>query len=391
MIRLKSYVIAFVCLIMLSSTYAQQPSSADGPQDLNPLLEPIRNQYHLPALAAAVIIDNKIVALGATGLRKIGTDINVTVDDQFHLGSCTKAMTATLSGILVEQGKLKWQTTLKEAFPDMLNNMHPDYHDVTLEQLLSHRAGLPGADQSWPTGKSFMDIHKLPGEPMQQRLEYTKLMLCQPPVAKPGTQFIYSNAGYAIAGAMAERAVNKPWETLMQEMIFDPLDMKTAGFGAMGTPDKIDQPWQHQTVKTFLIKEELKAVTPGPYSDNPPAIGPAGTVHCSIKDWAQFIMIHLQGEKEDSKLLTQKTIQELHAPTSNGDYALGWGITNRDWAGGRALTHAGSNNMNFSVVWMAPERNFAVLVVSNQGGGKVDEACDKAAGALINTFLQNKD
>ena len=391
MIRLKPFVIAFICLIMLSPTYAQQQSSDNAPKDLNPLLEPIRNQYHLPALAAAVIVDGKIAGLGATGVRKIGTDTNVTLDDQFHLGSCTKAMTATLIGILVEQGKLQWQTTLKEAFPDMLNDMCPDYYEVTLEQLLSHRAGLPGANQSWPNGKSFMDMHKLPGEPMQQRLEYAKMMLSQPPVAKPGTQFIYSNAGYAIAGVIAEQTMNKPWETLMQEMIFTPLGMKTAGFGAMGTPGKIDQPWQHQTIKTLFGKEKLSAVTPGPYSDNPPAIGPAGTVHCSVKDWTQFIMIHLQGEKEDTKLLTQKTIQKLHAPTSNGDYALGWSTTNRDWAGGRALTHAGSNNMNFSVVWIAPERHFAVLVVSNQGGGKVDEACDKAAGALINTFLQNKD
>ncbi len=391
MVRLKLYVIASVILTMLGSAYSEQQSPTNVSKDLKSLLEPIRKQYNLPALAALVIVDGNIAGLGATGLRKIGTDSHSTIDDQFHLGSCTKAMTATLVGILVEQDKLQWQTTLKEAFPDLLDDMHPAYHDVTLEQLLAHRGGFPPAHQSWPIGKTFMDVHKLSGEPMQQRFEYIKLMLRQPPVAKPGSQFMYSNAGYSIAGVMAERVTNKPWETLMREMIFAPLGMKTAGFGAMGTSGKMDQPWQHKTVKKLFGKDKLQPVAPGPFSDNPSAIGPGGTVHCSIEDWAQFIMLHLQGEKEDTKLLTKETIQKLHTPALNDHYALGWGVTQRDWAGGRALSHAGSNNMNFAVVWMAPKRNFAVLVVSNQGGGKVEKACDDTAGLLIKQFLRPKD
>jgi hypothetical protein len=61
-----------------------------------------------------------------------------------------------------------------------------------------------------------------------------------------------------------------------------------------------------------------------------------------------------------------------------------------DWAGGRVLTHTGSNGMNFAVVWMAPKRDFAVLVVSNQGKGEVAKACDEAAWTLIKEFLLNK-
>jgi len=388
---MRKFCIILVVYLTFSCPIWGDPNNfSAGPRDIQPLLEPIRTQYNLPALAAVVIHKGGIEAVGATGFRKIDSDIKATSHDQFHIGSCTKAMTATLVGMLIENEKLQWDMTLAEAFPDMAKNMHPDYHNVTLEHLLAHRAGLHPSDQSWPKGKSFNDLHKLPGSPMQQRLEYTRMMLRQPPVAKPGTKYIYSNAGYAIAGVMAEQAMNKPWETLMQEMLFGPLNMKTAGFGAMGSPGKIDQPWQHKTVN-FLIIQKHVAVEPGRFSDNPPVIGPAGTVHCSIEDWAHFIAIHLQGEREDTKLLKKETFQQLHTPAFDGDYAAGWLVTKRDWAGGTARTHAGSYGMNFAVVWLAPHRNFAVLVASNQGGGKVEQACDDTAGLLIEHFLLNKN
>ncbi len=66
---------------------------------------------------------------------------------------------------------------------------------------------------------------------------------------------------------------------------------------------------------------------------------------------------------------------------------MGWAAAQRGWAGGTALTHAGSNTMNFAVVWMAPKRNFAVLVATNQGGDVAPQACDEAAGMLIRRFL----
>jgi len=130
-------------------------------KNLGPLLEPIREKYDLPALAGAVILQGRTTAWGVTGVRKIGSDVKVTSNDKFHIGSCTKAMTATIIAMLVERGKLKWETTLIEAFPDMADDMCPDYRDVTLKHILAHRGGLPSANRSWPKGKSFMDMHNL--------------------------------------------------------------------------------------------------------------------------------------------------------------------------------------------------------------------------------------
>jgi CubicO group peptidase (beta-lactamase class C family) len=380
----KKTVAAFLT-IMLSLGGSTEVLHA-GSKDLNEILEPIRKKYALPAMAGAIIIQGQTTAWGATGFRKNGNDVKVTSNDKFHIGSCTKAMTATIIAMLVERGKLRWDITLSAAFPDMAKEMYPDYRNVTLCHLLDHRGGLPPSNQSLPKGKSFMDMYNLPGSAMEQRLVYARMILRQEPEAKPGTKYIYSNAGYSIAGVIAEQVMKTPWEILMRTMLFEPLGMTTAGFGAMGSPGKIDQPWQHRMNNGKLI-----AVEPGRYSDNPPVLGPGGTVHCSVKDWAKFITVHLGGPKGEGDLLKSETFALLHTAGFGGDYASGWVVTKRDWAQGKVLRHAGSNTMNFAVVWMAPKRNFAVLVASNQGGGDVEKACDEACGTLIKEFLLKEE
>jgi CubicO group peptidase (beta-lactamase class C family) len=350
------------------------------------LLEPIRQRYDLPAMAAAVIVDGRTIVWDATGVRKAGSNVKVTPNDKFHIGSCTKAMTATLIAMLVEQDKLRWDITLSEALPDMTDEMHPDYRNVTLSHLLNHRGGLPSKYRSWPEGKSSTDMHNLEGSAMEQRLTYARMILREEPEARPGTKYIYSNAGYSIAGVIAEQSMKEPWERLMRTMLFEPLGMSTAGFGAMGTPGRIDEPWQH-----MIRDDELVAVEPGRLSDSPPVLGPGGAVHCSVSDWAKFVVAHLKCARGAGCLFKGDTFELLHTPGFGGDYASGWIVTRRDWGGGKVLTHAGSNNMSFAVVWMAPKRGFAVLVASNQDGGDVAKACDEACWMLITEFLLIED
>ena len=205
--------------------------------------------------------------------------------------------------------------------------------------------------------------------------------------AAPGEKFIYSNAGYAIAGAIAERAANTPWQKLISKVLFEPLGMKSAGFGAMGTPGKIDQPYQH-----VLKDGKLQPIGPGQMSDNPVVIGPAGRVHSSMADWAKFVAAHLSGPRgrECPIRLKRETWRALHAAPFDGNYAMGWSVAARDWGGGTVLTHAGSNPMSYSVIWPAPKRGFAGRVATNQGGGTAPKACDEAAAALIRAMLAGK-
>src|SRR5579864_4277324 len=371
----------FLCLAVAGFCLQGNPS----PRDLRSLLEPIRSRHDLPALAGAIVTSKGVQAIGVVGVRKYGAETPAGIDDQFHLGSDTKAMTATLLAMLVEEGKLSWDRTLEQIFPELAASMNPAYRKVTVEQMLAHRAGF--TDASWPQGKTFNDMYELPGPPREQRWAYVKMILQEPPVNEPGKTFLYSNRSYAVAGVIAEKIANTPWEALMQKRIFTPLKMSTCGFGAMGTPGKVDEPWQHRVAGT-----RHQPIEPGPRSDNPPVIGPAGTVHCSIGDWAKFIQAHLRGERGEPGLLKPETIKYLHTAPF-GDYGFGWGHAQRPWAGGLALTHTGSNTMNLAIVWMAPLKDFAVLVMTNQAdpGDVTFKACDEVEAALIQEFTKRRE
>jgi CubicO group peptidase (beta-lactamase class C family) len=373
-----------VIVVLAGAPNISDQKNPPAPENLNSLLEPILKKYDLPALAGAIVTSKGLLAVGAVGVRKYGTDTPVTVNDQFHLGSDTKAMTATMLATLVEEGKASWSGTLEQVFPDLTAKMDPAYRKVTLEQLLAHRAGF--TDESWPQGKTFKDMHDLPGTPREQRAAYVAMVLSERPVNQPGSTYLYSNRSYAVAGAIAEKVANDSWEDLMQKRLFRPLGMQSCGFGAMGTPGakhpkQIDQPWQHKLLLTFH-----RPIEPGPLADNPAVIGPAGTVHCSIVDWGKFITAHLRGEKGEAGILKPETFKRLHTPSFGGNYAFGWLVVDRPWAGGPALNHAGSNLQNFAIVWMAPAKDFAVIIMTNQGD--TFDACDATAAALIGHLSQ---
>lgn len=343
------------------------------------MLETIRVKHKFPALAAAVVVDGKIVATNAVGFRKHGAAGKVTAEDKFHIGSVTKSMTATVAAMLVEAGKISWTTTIEESFPEFKEMIHPDYRQATLEQLLANRGGAPGE----PPRDLWAKAWQATGTPAEQRLAFAKGILERKPDAKPGTKNIYSNAGFSIAGVMLEKAAGKSWEDLMRTMLFEPLGMTTAGFGAPASPGKIDQPWGHEE----KLLSAMTPVPPGPRADNPLAISPAGAVHCSLGDLAKYAAFHMAGERGESKLLKAESFKKLHTAVGGDDYALGWVVLKRPWANGRALMHNGSNTMFYVVVWMAPEKNSAVIVASNSGVDAAFSGCDEAVGKLIKQFF----
>lgn len=370
---MKSIVATALVVVCLSSV---RVGAEDTPsKDISALLAPVIQKHDVPGMAGAVVHDGKTVALGVAGVRTRGKPEQVAIADRFHIGSDTKAITAMLCGILVDEGKLRWDQTLGETFPE-LKSMHPRYRTVTLEQLLTNRSGAPGdltKDELWRK----LWQHK--GTPTSARRLLVESVTSKPPEANPGQKYIYSNAGFSIAGHMAEKVTGKSWEDLLRAKIFRPLGMTTAGFGPPGSRAKNDQPRGHQA--------DGSPVEPGPGADNPVAIGPAGIVHCSIGDWAKFVAANLPSSK--TKLVKPATLEKLHTPApGTPKYAMGWIIADgQPWAGGPALTHAGSNNMWFAVTWLAPAKDFAVLVACNQAD---DKACNDAVLALIADHFQRE-
>lgn len=381
---MKTLILGAILILLAAIAYlsgAPPEKSSPDPSAAGPVaqaLDGIRVKHNIPALAWAVVVGGEIVATDAVGHRRHGAPERVTADDRFHIGSLTKSMTATVAAGLVEAGEISWTTTVAESFPGFAEQIHPDYRDVTLEQLLTHRSGAPGE----VPGDLWKAAWAAEGTPAEQRTSFLKGILARKPKAEAGTEMIYSNAGYTIAGGMLERASERTWEALMHSMLFEPLAMDSAGFGAPATPGEVDQPWGH-TRRWF---SGLRAVPPGPGADNPLAISPAGAVHCSVGDLARYAAFHLAGEEGDYGLLGPESFRKLHTPVADGDYALGWVAVERNWAGGRALMHAGSNTMFQAVVWIAPERGLAVITAANAGGKEAFSACDEAAWELIQQF-----
>jgi len=349
-----------------------------APEDFTTKLEEIRRERGLPALAAAAMRHGKLVINAAAGVRKLGADELVTTDDKWHLGSCTKSMTAMLAGMMVDEGKLSWHSTIGEIFPDLNGAMRPSWRNVTLDQLLTHRSGAPGN----PPVELWAEALEQKGTPTEQRLAILRGIVCNPPEAPHGKKFIYSNEGYAIAGAMIERVTGEAWEDLMRERIFEPLGMTSAGFGAPATPGKIDQPWGH-----LGEVGELRPVPPGPMADNPPAIGPAATVHASLADFARYADWHADWKRAEPRLLTEESFNHLHQSSPNDDYALGWLVQERDWAGGNVLWHTGSNAMFYAVMWVAPEKEATFVAATNAAHSEADDACNAAVVAMIRRVL----
>lgn len=366
--RLRSFaLIAFAGIAVTAVDHRITAQSADT--QVVKLIEPIRQEYRLPALGAALVTSRGVVVSGVTGTRKAGTEVAATIDDQWHLGSDTKAMTAVIIATFVERGTLTWETTLGDVFSELAAGFPADFRAITVTQLLSHYTGLP-ANLAW------REIERTRATLPEQRVDALKRAAAATLSSRPGTKFEYSNLGYVLAGAVAERVGGKPWEELMREIVFTPLGMTTCGFGGLGTPGQIDQPWPHTA-------NGQPTPLNGPAMDNAAVLGPAGTVHCSIADWSKFIADQLRGARGERAILTAETYKALHARRFGGTYAFGWGVTSRVWSGGTVFQHAGSNTMNYCVVWVAPLRDMAVLAVTNQAGDGAVQAADEAVAALI--------
>jgi CubicO group peptidase (beta-lactamase class C family) len=335
------------------------PAPRAGDERLAAAIAGVQSAHHVPALAVAVVRGSGMQSAAVVGWRKLGDPTPAQVADSWHLGSDTKAMTASLAALLVEQGKLQWDATLGAVLPQTPQ----PWRAVTLDQLLMHRSGLP-RDVAWAT--------------CANRLAVLDRLAGEAPLSAPGTAFSYSNTGYVLAGLMIERSCGSSWEHAIATQLWQPLGITGAGFGGMGTAGEVDQPWGHWADGSLAGN--------GPGADNAPCMGPAGTVHMPISDWSRFIADQLRGAQGKPGLLSAESYHHLQQPPPGGAYACGWEVVRRDWAKGVVFTHTGTNKRHFSVVWMAPAIDLAILVCCNQG--ETGKACDAAVQAALGTVLK---
>lgn len=372
-----------------------QPAQPAQPGDAAPLadlLHPFLARHALPALAAAVVRDGHIIALGAIGTRRVGVDAPVAIDDRFHIGSDTKAMTALLAAILVEQGRLRWDSPTAEIFPELAASMTPGLRKATLEQLLSHTAGIPSRSDAF--NRLLAASRDQDGLNLdEQRYAMLRAWCPEPLAADPGTTYAYSNLGYVIAGAMLERVTARTWEELLTDRLFTPLGLTTAGFGPQATIGRTDAPLGHR----LRPDGTLKPILAGPAADNPPALGPAGTVHLSIPDFATWAAWNLAQGHRNPALVRPETLRKLHTPVidipnpttpARSGYALGWITIPLPNGRGTMLTHTGSNTLNTALIVLEPTRNFGLVAATNTGGEHTAAALETVVVELYKNFDQ---
>ena len=162
------------------------------------LFDATRQESHIPGMAGIVLTSEEILFRGVSGVRKLGSEDSITLDDRFHIGSNAKAMTAFLAGVLVDRGQLTWETKIVDVFPEWKKEIRADYHPVNFRDVLSHRAGI----QPFKHEGEFERLPQWEGSAVEVRRSFTAWLLKQKPVEWGSEVHAYSNAGYCVAAAM---------------------------------------------------------------------------------------------------------------------------------------------------------------------------------------------
>jgi CubicO group peptidase (beta-lactamase class C family) len=361
--------------------------SLQPPTDITQEIETIIDRHDIPGAVAVVLKGRTIIAEGAAGVRKRGSAEKVTLADHFEIASCAKSMTALVIAHLVDQGLLAWDRPVSSYFPE--ESFPAAWSSITLRELLTHTAGLR---EPWVT--FLVSAYSRHENLRAQRAAFARKVLTRSPSRVPGKRVHYTNVDYILAAVIAERASGENWETLVQREVFAPLGLTSAGFGPPGEANRITQPRGHGKWRFFQLGI-LGNVSFAPESggaDYPAMASPAGFVHLTAHDWAAYIALQLRAHRANPNpeilLWTPSVFEPLHALKPGVGYSGGWFIQTRSWAKGTrpadtglVLFHEGQNGRWTSAVWMAPERDFAILVACNQGGKS--RGMDELVGRLM--------
>ena len=331
-----------------------------------------------PGLAAAWVSDSAIV-LAADGNTRQAGKLPLSTEMWFHLGSNLKAMVAMALAVQVERGKLRWNSTLAELFPDLAMGMLPAYRSVTVENLLSHRAGFVQLLSAPELGV----VPAFSGDAKSQRLQFVAWATSVAPLATPGQAFFYSNAGYGVAGAVLERITGKASEDAMAETLFKPLGLRYA----FVYPAQVTgvQPTGHEVDAAGIALEAVDLTDP--LYTPPIYLYAAGHLSMPLADYARFAQIQLRGLTGKPTLLTAETFKKLHTsfgidPDIKLGYAMGWVV--EPAAGNTTLSwHVGQLIGFTATIMVSPAADRAVVLLANYNDGLRPGVMDRTARRLL--------
>jgi D-alanyl-D-alanine carboxypeptidase len=338
----------------------------------NNFIDSIKTHYKIVGMAYAVFNSNQILELGALGQRRINDTALVRTTDKFHIGSNTKAVTAFLAAKLVETKKIDWDTKYFDLFPELKSASKKEYWNITLQDLLSHRARI----NPYRSVNANSDTYKISGTSIEQKIKFAAIILKEPP-AKPdsGQVYVYSNAGVSMAASMLEKVSGKPWEQLIDEYLNNQLKLDFE----IGFPNVKDssQPWGH-----ILNSDTIMALPPDFDYHIATIMRPAGDLNVSIINYIKFIQLFLKGYNKQNNFLLSKTYKYIL--TALPAYTFGW--ANKTINGKNYNYHSGSAATFGCFTKIERDNDLAVIVMENYADGGALNAIQLIADFLLQKY-----
>ena len=377
----KSFVL-FIGFLIISSCYSQE--SFEIKKTLHKL-DSIRIRFDIPAVAFGVVRDDSILLQGAIGVREINTNDSITIYDKFHIGSDSKALTSFIAGKLVDNGLISWNTKFFDLFPELKATSKPEYYEIELKDLLSHRAFIDpfkGGNQ-WNILEQF---YKIDTNKTRSNYNFSKFLLTLEPTKYDSTEiYKYSNAGYLLAALMLEKVSYKTYEQLLEKFNQDlNVDFQIGWPRNLGN----NQPVGYiSPIELGLSKESGLIELPDSilnddmFKDFQYYCRPAGDLCVSITDYLKFIQLNLAGLNGQNNYLKSETYDFIF--NGEKDYSMGWG----NWIlnGKHHYGHSGSLVTFYTYTEIIKESKVAIVIMINAGNGK-----SKGGLFTIKEYLENK-
>jgi CubicO group peptidase (beta-lactamase class C family) len=351
-------------LLLAGSAAAQSTPLAGFEESVGKAVQ----EWRVPGLAVAVVHDGKVVVSKGYGVRETGKPVPVDPHTLFAIGSTTKAMTAALIGMLVDEKKLAWDDPVVKHLPWFQLSDPYLTREITVRDLLTHRAGLGNADYLWY------------GQETDPRDILRRVRLITPAYSLRSS-FIYQNVMYAAAGAVIEAVSGQPWEQMIKARIFDPLGMNETIATAATLARQPNVAMPHDIIGGQVRVIENASVT---------GVAPAGSVWSSVNDMAKWSMLLLnQGKVGDRVLLKPETVEELFKPQTMvtdeafyptarltkpkwKTYGLGW--FQQDYRGRAVDFHTGSIDGMVAIHGLLRDARVGVYVLANRDHAELRHA-----------------
>jgi CubicO group peptidase (beta-lactamase class C family) len=349
---------AVLFTVVCTAGVVTQPKPLEGFDDY---VARAARDWRAPGLAVVVIKNDEVVFERGYGVRELGKSGTVDEHTLFAIGSTTKAMTAALAAMLVDEKKLEWDAPVTRYLPWFQMKDPAVSHEVSVRDLLTHRAGLGNADYLWYGQHGSTE-------------EILRRVRLIDPVYPVRSGFIYQNIMYAAAGAVVEAASGTSWPNLIRTRIFEPLGMKDSQATAARLSSLPNVASPHAIVDGRVRVIENASVDP---------VAAAGAVWSSVDDMSKWMKFMLDGGRiggrSGTRLLSEESFRELFTPQTIAPYEMypttritrphwmtyGLGWFQQDYRGQALDFHTGSIDGMVAIHGLVRDEGLGVYVLGN--------------------------